>query len=337
MVPEEISRIGTALKAIQSQPDYHREWRFRRKDGSIFPAEVIATVMPDGNILALIRDITERKRAELALHSLNENLEQEVAVRTGELQSALVRAEAADRIKSAFLATMSHELRTPLNSIIGFTGIVIQGLAGPLNPEQTKQLGMVRSSARHLLDLINDVLDISKIEAGQLEVHAEPFQLRDSLEHIAALVKPLAEKKGLELTIVAPDSGAMVSDKRRVDQILLNLVTNAIKFTERGRVTVTAEIVAAYKFSTAAASLPSVRLRVEDTGIGITPDDLATLFQPFRQVDSGLSRQHEGTGLGLAICRRLASLLGGEISATSEWAKGSAFTVTIPLRLTSTP
>jgi PAS domain S-box-containing protein len=456
VIPEESAYIEPALKLIKSKAHYHREGRLRRKDGSVFPSDVIATLMPDGNILAMFRDITERKqaesalreaeqrfhtmfaeapvgmvlvdpadasfvdfneqaarqlgytlqefsglkvsdieahespeqvrqhieqiirtgedhfetqhvtktreirdvlvtgltielggrplfqcvflditdrkRAESALRKLNETLEFEVAARTGELQAALVRAEAADRIKSAFLATMSHELRTPLNSIIGFTGIVLQGLAGPLNAEQTKQLGMVRTSARHLLDLINDVLDLSKIEAGQLEVRAEPFDLRDSLERVAALVRPLADKKGLALSIVAPPAlGEMVSDRRRVEQLLLNLVNNSIKFTEHGRVTIAAELVADYKPPLAQTCRPAVCLRVTDTGIGIRPADLATLFQPFRQIDTGISRRHEGTGLGLAICRRLATLLSGEISARSEWSQGSEFSVIIPM------
>ena len=284
-------------------------------------------------LVAMGVDISERKRAEEALRILNQTLELEVAARTSELQTALVRAEASDRLKSAFLATMSHELRTPLNSIIGFTGIMLQGLAGPLNGEQTKQLGMVRKSSHHLLEVINDVLDLSKIEAGQLEVRAEPFDLRDSLERVTALVKPMAEKKNLVLTFIAPsDLDEMMSDRRRVEQILLNLVNNAIKFTDHGRVTVTAEKVAAYKASPAARSQPAVRLRVVDTGIGIKPEDLATLFQPFRQIDAGIARQREGTGLGLVICRRLAALLGGEISALSEWANGSEFTVTIPVQ-----
>lgn len=277
-----------------------------------------------GRTLAFLtlQDITARKRTERLLRDTNENLERAVAARTAELQSALERAEAADRIKSAFLATMSHELRTPLNSIIGFTGIVLQGLAGPLNPEQTKQLGMVRTSARHLLELINDVLDISKIESGQLEVRAEPFDLDDALARIGGLVRPLAEKRGLALELrAAPPLGHVTGDRRRVEQILLNLLNNAVKFTERGRVTLEA------------ARLPSgaVRLRVTDTGIGIKPADLASLFQPFRQIDSGLARQHEGTGLGLAICRRLAELMGGDIAAASEWGQGSVFTVHLPL------
>jgi len=243
------------------------------------------------------------------------------------------RAEAADRIKSAFLATMSHELRTPLNSIIGFTGIVLQGLAGPLNAEQTKQLGMVRSSARHLLELINDVLDISKIEAGQLEVHAEPFDLPALVERVTASVSPMAQKKGLVLTAsVPPQLRQMVSDRRRVEQILLNLLNNAVKFTDQGSVTVTAEPVADFQPSAAVPPVRAVRLRVTDTGIGIEPEELALLFQPFRQLDTGLTRQHDGTGLGLAICRRLAELLGGEISASSTWQHGSEFAVILPLR-----
>lgn len=275
-----------------------------------------------------MRDITAQKQAEMALRVLNQTLRLEVADRTEELQSALVRAEAADRLKSAFLATMSHELRTPLNSIIGFTGIVLQGLAGPLNAEQTKQLGMVRASARHLLELINDVLDISKIEAGQLEVRPEPFNLPESIQRVTALVQPMVEKKRLTLTVkLAPELSKITSDRRRVEQILLNLLN---KFTEQGGVTLTVDELPAGATGANPIAGPAVRFRVADTGIGIKPADIAVLFQPFRQLDSGLARQHEGTGLGLAICRKLAGLLGGDISVTSEWTKGSEFTIIIP-------
>lgn len=330
---EEVPHIGHALDVIKARGDYHREWRFKRKDGSTFPAEVIATVMPDGNLLGMIRDITERKDAEKALRVLNDGLEATVAARTAELRAALVRAEAADRIKSAFLATMSHELRTPLNSIIGFTGIVLQGLAGPLTAEQSKQLGMVRVSARHLLDLINDVLDISKIEAEQLEVRLEPFDLRASLQRAIASMSPAAEKKGLTLASVLPPSPGewvVVSDQRRVEQIVLNLLNNAVKFTETGGITLVAEIADRAEPPATPSPRPAVRLMVKDTGMGIKAQDLATLFQPFRQIDTGLTRQYGGTGLGLAICRRLARLLGGDISVSSEWSKGSTFTVTLP-------
>lgn len=273
----------------------------------------------------------ENARLYEASHRHAVELEKTVAERTKELAVAKERAEAADRIKSAFLASMSHELRTPLNSIIGFTGIILQGLAGPLNPEQTKQLEMVRSSARHLLALINDVLDISKIEAGQLRTAAEQFDLCASINKVIGIVAPLAEKKALKLvTDIGADVREAVGDQRRVEQILLNLLNNAIKFTERGHIALRAEMVSHFRPLEGNSVAPAVRISVTDTGIGIKPEDMKTLFQPFRQVDSGLSRNFEGTGLGLAICRRLADLMGGEIVAESVWAKGSAFTLTLP-------
>ena len=238
------------------------------------------------------------------------------------------RAETADRVKSAFLATMSHELRTPLNSIIGFTGIMLQGLTGPLNAEQLKQLDMVRGSARHLLALVNDVLDISKIEAGQLDVAQHRFDVRRSIIKVEGLVRPSAAAKGLTFDVeVASDVDTMVSDERRFEQILINLLSNAIKFTERGAVRLCADVVPAE----GTGASPSLRVRVRDTGIGIKRDDLATLFQPFRQLDSGLARQHDGTGLGLAICRRLATIMHGDIAVESESTQGSTFTLTLPL------
>lgn len=278
----------------------------------------------DGRALAFVtlRDVTSRIRAERELREAKADLEVRVQERTAELRSALERAESADRLKSAFLATMSHELRTPLNSIIGFTGIVLQGLAGPLNEEQSRQLGMVRGSARHLLDLINDVLDLSKIEAGQLQVREEPVDLTDVVERVVGTVSPMAERKGLAVRAQVPPGGVkVVTDRRRVEQILLNLLNNAVKFTEQGEVSLALE-----------RSGGQLSIRVADTGMGIKPEDLGQLFQPFRQVDTGLTRQHEGTGLGLAICRRLAELLGGGIDVTSTWGRGSTFTLTLPER-----
>lgn len=310
VVASDLPNIEPALETIKAHANYHEQWQFRRKDGSVFPAEVRATLMPDGNLLGMIRDVTERKVAEAALRESRDTLEVKVAARTEELQRALVRAEEADRVKSAFLATMSHELRTPLNSIIGFTGIVLQGMAGPLTAEQAKQLGMVRGSARHLLALINDVLDLSKIEADQLEVRAEPFDLCASLENVLASVRPMAEKKGLSLvSSVSAELGQMVSDRRRVEQILINLLSNAVKFTERGHVALRASLREELQATAPGAPRRFVRLEVEDTGMGIRSEDLASLFQPFRQLDTGLSRQHDGTGLGLAICKRLTTLV----------------------------
>ncbi len=238
-----------------------------------------------------------------------------------ELLRAKEAAERADDLKSAFLATMSHELRTPLNSIIGFTGILLQGLAGSLNDEQRKQLGIVQNGARHLLALINDVLDISKIEAGQLEVRSDSFDLKKSIEKVVQTIRPLAEKKGLRVDLrIAPEVHAIVSDQRRVEQVLMNLLSNAVKFTESGTVTVIG--------STAGAS---AEITVADTGIGIRPEDHEAVFRPFHQVDNGLTRSHEGTGLGLSICRRLLDLMGGTIGLESTPGQGSRFTVSLPL------
>jgi PAS domain S-box-containing protein len=321
-------------RCMEERVPAHSETEFAFADGSAAWFDVRVQPVPEG-IFVLSIDISERKSAERELRELNEKLEHKVAERTGDLDAARVRAEAADRIKSAFLATMSHELRTPLNSILGFTGIVLKGMAGPLNPEQEKQLGMVQGSARHLLDLINDVLDISKIEAGQLEVRVARFDLGAAIERVAASVVPLAEKKGLTLRVAVPAPvGWMHSDRRRVEQITLNLLNNAIKFTDRGEVCLTLELTHDADPAASTEGQPSVRLRVADTGIGIKAEELAHLFLPFRQLDSGLERQHEGTGLGLAICRRLTELLGGTIRAESVWGQGSVFTVTLPLERT---
>ena len=270
-------------------------------------------------------------------------LEQRVEERTAELlqanqqlSEAKYAAEAADRLKSAFLATMSHELRTPLNSIIGFTGILLQELAGPLNPEQHKQLGMVRDSARHLLAMINDVLDISKIEAGELALAEEVFDLRASIKKVMAIMQPLADKKSLSLSArLAEGVGEMRGDSRRVEQIMLNLLGNAVKFTENGGISLSVEGVEGIPDDTNGTPCPGLLLSVADTGIGIQPEDLQQLFIPFRQIDSKLSRQHEGTGLGLAICQRLIELMGGTIKAESRWGEGSCFRVFLPLRACS--
>jgi PAS domain S-box-containing protein len=322
-------------RCMESRTIAQEEVSFAFPDGIGGWFDVRVQPAPEG-VLVLSQELTQRRLAERALQELNQTLERQVAERTAELQAALARAEDADRMKSAFLATMSHELRTPLNSIIGFTGILLQDLAGPLNPEQSKQMRMVQGSARHLLELINDVLDLSKIEAGQLQVHAAPFDPRASVERVVGMVRPMAEKKSLALEVeLPPGLPGMRSDHRRVEQILLNLLGNAIKFTERGSVRLVVEPVAGYLRPDSGAATPALRFRVLDTGMGIQPDDLASLFQPFRQLDNGLTRQHEGTGLGLAICRRLAELLGGEVGARSVIATGSEFFVTLPLELSS--
>ncbi|MCC6215628.1 MAG: PAS domain-containing protein [Polyangiaceae bacterium] len=255
-----------------------------------------------GGLVGIIVDITPLKDAEAAL------------------REAKVAAESADRLKSAFLATMSHELRTPLNSIIGFSGILLAELPGPLNAEQRKQLGMVCASSEHLLALINDVLDLSKIEAGQLQTESAPFLAEPSIRRVVETVRPLAEKKGLALDLdLGGDLGEIVSDRRRVEQVLLNLLSNGVKFTDRGRVHVTA-----------GRRDGVVEVVVTDTGKGIAGADLGRLWKPFSQIETGLDRRHEGTGLGLSICKRLVELLGGSIWVESEEGRGSSFGFRLP-------
>ena len=278
----------------------------------------IILFMSIGGSIILKRQVNARTHE---LQQINQEMEQRIMERTKELADAMDEAKAADRLKSAFLATMSHELRTPLNSIIGFTGILLQGLVGQLNEEQKKQMGMVRTSANHLLSLINDVLDISKIEAGQLKVEFEPFDLSVSVKKVEQVIRPLAEKKGLDLIIdIASDIGTIRSDARRVEQVLLNLLSNAVKFTEEGSVT-----------ATCLTGPETVIFRVKDAGIGIRNGDIDKLFKPFSQIDIGLTRKYEGTGLGLSICKKLVNILGGDIWVESEYGRGSVFTFTLPI------
>jgi PAS domain S-box-containing protein len=277
-----------------------------RKDGTKYWARLSLRAFdqrdPLRGAVGIIEDITnEREAAE-------------------KLRQAMEAAQAADRIKSAFLATMSHELRTPLNSIIGFTGIMLQGLAGPLNEEQHKQMTMVQNSSRHLLSLINDVLDISKIEAGQLDLSLSSFEVRSSLEKMMRLISPLALQKGIDVQVdIAEDIGSLTTDQRRFEQVVLNLLNNAVKFTEKGNVQVACRI-----------ENDHCLLSITDTGIGMQPEELTGLFQPFHQIDTGLSRKHEGTGLGLSICKKLLDMMGGSVEVQSQWGQGSVFSVRLP-------
>ncbi|MBC8374796.1 MAG: HAMP domain-containing protein [FCB group bacterium] len=257
------------------------------------------------------------------IHDHEQHLEKLVAERTVELEAAKTKAEESDHLKSAFLASMSHELRTPLNSIIGFTGILLQGMAGPLSEEQTKQLSMVKGSASHLLELINDILDISKIESGRIQVYDEDFKVDLLLVMAVSSLRPFAEKKGLRLRHnIESNMPRLFSDKRRLEQVLLNLINNAIKFTDEGEIIVNSYLKEDFLY-----------IDVIDTGIGISEKDLETIFETFRQIDTGLDRVKEGSGLGLAISKKLVELLSGNITVVSEPGVGSTFSVALPVTL----
>ena len=282
-----------------------------RKDGTEFPVEISLSPLTKGGttlVLSAIRDVTARRQIQRELHEKNLEL------------------QAAAEAKNRFLATMSHELRTPLNAVIGFTGTLLMRLPGPLTSDQEKQLRTIQASARHLLSLINDLLDLAKIESGRIEVELEPVFAVEVLREVATALRPLAEQKGLELRIEVPEEAvSMRTDRRALSQILLNLANNAIKFTERG------EVVVALR-GRRGNGTTAVEISVSDTGCGIRREDQDQLFKAFTQLDSSSTRRYDGTGLGLHLSQKLAQLLGGAIRCESEHGKGSTFTLTIEQR-----
>ncbi len=269
---------------------------------------------PD-EIVGIILDVTEEKRAELELRLYREHLEELVGARTRELAIVNERLRLATRVKSEFLANMSHELRTPLNSIIGFSGILLQGLTGELTEEQQKQVGMVHRSGKHLLELINDVLDLSRIEAGRVSIEPVLLEIRALVGSVVDDLQPLAEAKGLEVTEESDEEIKVYTDRTKVRQILYNLVGNAIKFTESGGATISFKERGDY-----------VEFTISDTGSGIAADDVDVIFDEFYQARLPVAEKPAGTGLGLAISRKLARMLGGDITVRSTLGEGSVFT-----------
>jgi signal transduction histidine kinase len=283
----------------------------RRKNGDEFPVEIsLSPLETEDGLLATaaIRDVTERKRFEQDLGNAN------------------VQLEAANRAKDRFLASMSHELRTPLNAILGFTGTLLMELPGPLNEDQTKQLRTVQKSSKHLLSLINDLLDLARIQAGKRELSIEPIDCGGLLEEVAVGLRPLADDKGLKLLVVAPEADLEVhNDRRGLSQILINLANNAIKFTDEGEIRLELSRREDNGSSKTCFS-------VIDTGCGIDAGDQQTLFAAFEQIGAAGAQPYEGTGLGLYISQTLAGVLGVAITFESELAKGSTFTLEVPER-----
>jgi PAS domain S-box-containing protein len=272
-----------------------------RRDGSEFPVEISLSPLEteEGTFVSsAIRDATAHKNYERALQEAN-------------------------RLKSEFLANMSHELRTPLNGIIGFSEFMIDEKPGPLNPKQREYMNDILNSGRHLLQLINDVLDLSKVEAGKMEIHPELFSVRSAIEEVCAGISTMAAGKSIAVEReVASTIDAVTLDRHKFVQILYNLVSNAVKFTDEG---------GAVRILAAPHGDSGLRLQVQDTGIGIAREDLSKLFVEFQQLDSSSTRRYQGTGLGLALTKKIIESQHGSISVESESGRGSTFTVILPL------
>lgn len=332
-VPDEAREESRGIqeRISQGQAESGIELTRVAKDGRRVLVRVFTAAVHDDRgaltgTMGVIEDITQRRAARHELEQYRDHLEELVDERTVELRRSNDALQQATEAKDMFLASMSHELRTPLNSIIGFSGIMLQGLAGPLNEEQGKQLKMVNSAGHHLLALINDVLDLVKIESGQTSPNIEMVRVSDVLEAVEGIIRPLVDEKQLELRTVSGSTITLFTDRRRLEQILLNLLSNAVKFTVRGSISLSV-----------IAHEESVVFEVADTGVGVPPEALDSIFDEFVQIELPERLRPEGTGLGLAISRRLAGLLGGRVFAASEVGAGSTFTLELPVALKASP
>jgi PAS domain S-box-containing protein len=295
-----------------------------RADGTRYPAEVsLANLeLVDGPAtVAFVADISERKQAEEELDHYSRDLERMVKARTDELMEVNAALQRTTETRIRFLSSMSHELRVPLNSVIGFAGVLLQGLPGPLTEEQHRQLEIIMAAGRRLIATIDDVLDISGIDAGKAEIEWEQFELDTMVASIADDYEKTARDHGVELGLDRPDAPVrVVSDRRKIGKVVQELLDNAVKFTSEGSVLVSVGREGA-----------EVAVRVRDTGIGVAPEDLQVIFEEFHQAKLPDGRRPEGAGLGLAICHRLAELLGGSLTAESSPGVGSAFTLRLPV------
>jgi PAS domain S-box-containing protein len=316
--PEDVTSLLDNVAAVEDGHKTLGIWKHLKKDGSALDAEITSYAMTFGGRAAEVVvavDVTQRKRDEAEKRKFTEKL----AASNQELELRNREVERATKLKSKFLASMSHELRTPLNAIVGFSDLLAEGTPGQLNEKQKRFVNHIKQGSAHLLQLINDILDLSKIEAGQLELRSEEFLVRDALPEVLSIVQPLAMAKNIRLEQKLESNSLLKTDRVRFKQILYNLLSNAVKFTPKGgRVAV--ECVDYWDF---------VRVSVTDSGIGIQPEDQKVIFDEFRQVEGSIDDTHEGTGLGLAITKRLVEQQGGQISVESEFGKGSRFTFTL--------
>ena len=284
---------------------------------------------------AVLEDRVKERTAELSdSQGALMNLVEDLNIKSSEIEKANLRLQELDRLKSIFIASMSHELRTPLNSIIGFTGILLQGMVGELNNEQQDQLRRVQASGKHLLELINDVIDISKIEAGKVQIFVTEFSLATVIDQAVAALKGEIAHKGLDLEIALPDDVTLNTDRRRLLQCVLNLLSNAVKYTEKGAVRLSARETSGDERRETRDEKSFIEISVADTGIGIREEDLPLLFAPFTRLESPLKVKNPGTGLGLYLTKKIAvELLGGSVVAQSKPGVGSTFTLIIPKTL----
>lgn len=296
-----------------------------RSEGSTFPYEVRIADMTLGGrdaLVSFIADITERKEAEAELDHYRRDLERMVKERTDELMTANRRLQEATETRIRFLSSMSHELRTPLNSVIGFSGVLLQGMSGPLTEDQHRQLEIIYQAGLRLMDTIDDVLDVSRIEAGKAELTWEQFEVDTALKALADSMRSAAEQKGVEFVVTLPDKPLqIVCDRRKLAQIVRGLVDNAIKFTDAGHVELALEL----------GEVNTVRIHVRDTGCGIPRDQMPYIFEEFRQVRAADGSRPEGAGLGLSICHKLTELLSGGLTARSGVGSGSDFVLALPV------
>ena len=296
-----------------------------RRDGSRFPVEISLSPVhsEDGlRVGAIIRDVTERKRAELEFRSLEDRFNRELTATNIELQRRNDEVERANQLKSEFLASMSHELRTPLHTIIGFSELLAEQIQGPLNEKQRRFVEHIHRDSQHLLELINDILDLTKIESGKVELRIEPFDATAALEEVLGSCRPRAATRSIVIASTVPLGTLLLADRLRFKEVLFNLMSNAIKFTPAG---------GSIAVSAAPANAEGFRaISVRDTGVGIPANQHEAIFDKFHQVGSTVRGVREGTGLGLAITQQLIEMHGGTIGVESAPGAGSCFTFTMP-------